>query len=118
MANRPRLIRELVTTTISDQPDIEIVGEVEHDSELESLVESTQPDVLIVALDRTKELPRAYGEILQGHPHVRVIAISTGRDSSMFYWTSTHIESQTIETSESGVLTAIRSDGSLAERST
>ncbi|MGA7753318.1 MAG: hypothetical protein WCB05_10815 [Candidatus Sulfotelmatobacter sp.] len=28
VANRPRLMREMVMTTISDQPDIEIVGEV------------------------------------------------------------------------------------------
>jgi len=31
VANHPRLIRELVTATISDQPDIEVVGEVHHE---------------------------------------------------------------------------------------
>ena len=29
MANRPRLMRELMVATISEQPDIEIVGEVQ-----------------------------------------------------------------------------------------
>jgi DNA-binding NarL/FixJ family response regulator len=116
MANQPRLIRELVTATISDQPDIEVVGEVQQDSELESLVESKQPDVLIVALDRTKELPRLCQAILRGHPQMRVIAIAPDRNSSMVYWTSAHIEKRAIETSEAGVLGAIRSETSTAER--
>jgi DNA-binding NarL/FixJ family response regulator len=115
MANRPRLIRELVMATISDQPDFEIVGEVEQDSELESLVESKQPDVLIVALDRTKGLPRACQALLRGYPQMKVIAIATDRNCSMFYWASLHIESQAIETSEAGVLGAIRSVASSAE---
>ncbi len=116
VANRPRLIRELVTGTISDQPDIEVVGEVQQDSELESVVESKRPDVLIVALDRTKELPHTYRAILRDHPEMRVIAIAPDRSSSMFYWTSLHIGSQQIETSEAGVLGAIRADTSPAER--
>jgi DNA-binding NarL/FixJ family response regulator len=115
VANQPRLIRELVTATISDQPDIEVVGEVQQDSELESLVESKQPDVLIVALDRTNGLPRVCRAILDGHPQMRVIAIATDRNSSMLYWTSVHIEKQAIETSEAGVLGAIRSEASPAE---
>ena len=33
VANRPRLMRELIVATFADQPDIEIVGEVENDEE-------------------------------------------------------------------------------------
>jgi len=50
VANRPRLIRELVTATISDEPDIEVVGEVQQETELERAIEETHPDFLIVAL--------------------------------------------------------------------
>jgi AmiR/NasT family two-component response regulator len=49
VANRPRLMREMVMTTISDQPDIEIVGEVVNEGDLNDFVEQTQPDVLIVS---------------------------------------------------------------------
>jgi chemotaxis response regulator CheB len=35
VANRPRLMREVVLETISDQADIEIVGEIRDESELE-----------------------------------------------------------------------------------
>ena len=33
VANRPRLMRELVLATIADQPDIEVVGETQNESE-------------------------------------------------------------------------------------
>ena len=51
VANRPRLMRELVMATISDQPDIELVGEVADDGDLTEMVEQVQPDVLILAMD-------------------------------------------------------------------
>ncbi len=52
VANRPRLMRELMVATISEQPDIEIVGEVQDDAELAGAVEKTRPDFLIVALEK------------------------------------------------------------------
>jgi DNA-binding NarL/FixJ family response regulator len=115
VANRPRLIRELVTATISDQPDIEVVGEVQHESDLESVVQSKQPDVVIVALDNKKELPHACWEILREHPQLRVIAVAPDRNSSMYFWAYLQIESRQIETSEAGVLSAIRGNASPAE---
>ena len=39
--------------TIADQPDIEVVGEVQNETELADIVEQVQPDVLIVAMDDT-----------------------------------------------------------------
>jgi len=42
VANRPRLMRETILTTFADQPDIEIVGEVDDDSEIvESVKKNT-----------------------------------------------------------------------------
>jgi DNA-binding NarL/FixJ family response regulator len=108
VANRPRLIRELMIATISDQPDIEIVGEIQLETDLEKAVEETHPDVLIVALERTNRLPDVCAEILRSHPRLRVIAIASDRNSSMFYQASLHIESNQIEASEAGVLGAIR----------
>ena len=108
VANRPRLIRELMIATISDQPDIEIVGEIQLETDLEKAVEETHPDVLIVALERTNRLPDVCAAILRSHPRLRVIAIASDRNSSMFYQASLHIESNQIEASEAGVLGAIR----------
>ena len=108
VANRPRLIRELVMATISDQPDIEVVGEIQQETELESAVEATRPDFLIVALEKSNRLPDICQSVLRNHPQMRVIAIASDRNSSMFYWTSLRIESNRIEASEVGVLSAIR----------
>jgi chemotaxis response regulator CheB len=108
VANRPRLIRELMMATISDQPDIEIVGEIQQEAELKNAVEKTRPDVLIVALEKTDRLPDVCASILRSYPQLRVIAIASDRNSSMFYQASLHIESSQIEPLEAGVLSAIR----------
>ena len=44
-------MRELVMATIADQPDIEVVGEVQNETDLADIVEQVQPDVLIIAMD-------------------------------------------------------------------
>jgi DNA-binding NarL/FixJ family response regulator len=116
VANRPRLIRELLLATISDQPDIEVVGEILEERELENAVETTRPDFLIVALEKSDRLPDVCESILRNHPRVRVIAIAADRNSSMFYWTSLCIESNQIEASEAGVLSAIRGKLRSADR--
>jgi len=50
VANHPRLMRELIVATISGQPDIEIVGEVQEESTL--WVAVTTPSVKV--LDRAR----------------------------------------------------------------
>ena len=52
VANHPRLMRELVLATIADQPDIEVVGEVQNEGELAEIVEQVLPDVLIIAINK------------------------------------------------------------------
>jgi chemotaxis response regulator CheB len=42
-------MRELVMATIADQPDIEVVGEVQNETDLADIVEQVEPDVLIIA---------------------------------------------------------------------
>lgn len=108
VANRPRLIRELVMATISDQPDIEIVGEVEDESEVLDAVEKARPDFLIVALDKSNRLPSFCESILHEHPDLRVIAIAPDRNSSIFYWASFHVQANPIEASEAGILGTLR----------
>lgn len=108
VANRPRLMRELMVATISEQPDIEIVGEVENESELMSTVEKTQPDFVIVALEEFNELPPVCHSVLHKYPQLKVIAVSSDRNSSMFYWASLQVQANEIEASEAGVLGALR----------
>jgi DNA-binding NarL/FixJ family response regulator len=115
VANKPRLMRELVLATISDQPDIEIVGQIQDDAEIEQAVAETRPDFVIVSLEDSDRLPHACRILLQRNPHLRVIAIAPNRESTMCYWASLSIESNRIESSEESVLSALRGKVQLAE---
>jgi DNA-binding NarL/FixJ family response regulator len=115
VANKPRLMQELVLATISDQPDIEIVGQVQNDEEIENAVAQTRPDFLIVALEKSDRLPRTCRAVLENHPHMKVIAIAPNRNSTMFYWTSLNIRSNRIESSEESVLSVLRGKAQAAQ---
>ena len=108
VANKPRLMQELVLATISDQPDIEIVGQVQSDAEVEKTVEQTKPDFLIVALEKSDRLPAFCRTVLEKNPHMKIIAIAPNRNSTIFYWASLNIKSNRIESSEESVLRALR----------
>ena len=108
VANRPRLMRELILETVSDQPDIELVGEVREEEEIERAVNERLPDFLVVALGQSDQLPAICYRILENHPHLKIIAIAPDRESSIYYWASLKINSTRIETSQEGVLNALR----------
>ena len=109
VANRPRLMRELVLATISDQPDIEIVGEIQDDSEIPHVIEETHPDFLIIALEEADQRPSLCDFILERYPSMRILALAPERNISVFYWAFLDIHSNAVEASEEGVLNALRS---------
>jgi DNA-binding NarL/FixJ family response regulator len=108
VANRPRLMRDLVVATIVDQPDIEIVGEVQNEADILKVVGEQRPDFLIVALDRPDERPRICDELLKQHPGLRILALAPESNNSIFLWASLDIHSNSIEVSEEGILGALR----------
>ncbi len=109
VANRPRLMRELILTTFADQPDIEIVGEVGEESEISESVKRTLPNFVVIALDHPGRRPAICDELLREHPEVRVIAVAPEKNSIVYYWASLNIHSNDIEASEEGILSAMRS---------
>lgn len=109
VANRPRLMREVVLTTIGDQPDIEVVGEARSDQEITELVERMHPDFLIIAPDQSEKRPDLCGFLLGRYPCMRILAVSSGSEDSTYYWAFLDIRSRAIPTSEEGILGAIRS---------
>lgn len=109
VANHPRLMRDLVVSTIGDQPDIQVLGEVEHESEIRKAVERTLPDCLIIALENPNMRPPICDALLRDYPEMRILAVSAEHDSSMFFWASLNIYEHRIEASEQGVLSALRS---------
>ena len=115
VANRPRLMRDLVLATIRDQPDIEIVGETEDEAEITELVERTRPDYLIVGQERPEIRPGLCGFLLGRYPQMRILAVDTEQNSSIFYWAFVDIRSKPVETSEQGMLGALRDRAELVQ---
>ncbi len=109
VANRPRLMRELILTTFADQPDIEIVGEVGEESEISESIKRTLPNFVVIALDDPGRRPAICDELLREHPEVRVIAVAPEKNFVVYYWASLNIHSNDIVASEEGILNAMRS---------
>ncbi len=115
VANRPRLMRDLVLATIADQPDIDVVGEAVDDNEITELVERLRPDFLIIALGDPGVRPELCGFLLGRHPAMKIVAVAPERNSSMFYWAFVDIRSRAVETSEQGILGVLRGATELVE---
>jgi len=109
VANQPRLLRELMLSTFADQPDIEIVGEVTDESEIPAKVSTTSPNFVVIALDDPSRRPAICDDLLREHPHLRVIAVATRKESVVYYWASLDIHASNIEASEEGILNTLRS---------
>lgn len=108
IANRPRLMRELVMATISDQPDIEVVGEVADNGDLTEAVEQVQPDVLIVTMDEPEKRIGQCGFLLGRYPQMRILALAPEQNIGIFYWAIVDIRTKPLESSEAGILNAVR----------
>jgi DNA-binding NarL/FixJ family response regulator len=108
VANRPRLMRELVLATVSDQADIEVMGEIKEDSEIASVVEEYLPDFVIIALDHPGERPALCRDLLLRYPQIKILALAPEQNSSMYFWATVDIRSSQVESSEAGILNALR----------
>ena len=113
VANRPRLMRELVLATIADQPDINIVGEVQNENELAAAIEESQPDVLILALDEADKRSAQCGFLLGRYPQMRILALAPEENRGTIYWAIVDVRTMPLESSEIGILTALRERPSL-----
>lgn len=109
VANRPKVMREALLGTLSDQPWIEVVGEVSNDADIPDHVLRTLPDLLVIAVDEPGKRPGLCDALLKKYPGLRIIAVAPYQDYSVCYWASLDIHSDDIEPSEAGFLGAVRS---------
>jgi DNA-binding NarL/FixJ family response regulator len=108
IATRPRLMRELISTMIADQPDIELVGEVGNEEDLAEAVADTRPDVLIVPMDDRDKYSVQCGFLLGRYPEMKILALAPEQNRALFYWAIVDIRSRPLESSETGILDAMR----------
>jgi AmiR/NasT family two-component response regulator len=110
VANRPRLLRELVLSTLSEQAGITVVGETENEQDVPSLVAETRPDFLLIALDESRQRPALCDLLLQKFPALRIIAVAPNTNIGICYWATSEIHSATMEASEASLLEVMRKD--------
>ena len=116
VANRPRLMREVIVATLTGQPNIEIVGEVADERDILDQVRATLPDLLVIALDESEERPAICDRVLREHPQLRVIAVASRKDRTLCYWASFNIHCSDIESSAAGMLSAVQNVAQSAAR--
>lgn len=108
VANRPRLMRELVLSTLTGQAGISVVGETENEQDVRSLVVETKPDFLLIALDEPQRRPPLCDLLLQEFPALRIIAVAPNINVGICYWSTFEIHSKTMEASEEALLGVLR----------
>jgi len=108
VANRPRLMRELVLAVIADQPDIEVIGEVEDENQLTEMIEDAEPDILILTLDDADKRIAQCGFLLGRYPQMKIIALAPEKNRGLFYWATVDVRTKPMESSEAGLLSALR----------
>jgi DNA-binding NarL/FixJ family response regulator len=101
-------MRELVLAVIADQPDMEVIGELQNEDELAEAVEEARPDILILALDDADKRVAQCGFLLGRYPQMKILALAPEKNRGMFYWASVDVRTKPLESSEAGILSALR----------
>ena len=108
VASRPRLMREIVLEMIANQPDIELMAEVHDDAKLVELVGELNPDWLFIALDQADHRPDICDPLFNRFPNLKILALAAERNNCILYWANLTIRSSWVESSEQGILDALR----------
>jgi len=107
VANRPKLMREVILAALAHQPGIEIVGEVSEEGEILKQVRETLPDLLVIALEENEQRPVICDRVLREYPDLRIIAVASRKDRTLYFWASFDIHCTDIESSAAGILSAV-----------
>jgi hypothetical protein len=108
VANRPRLMRELVVATLADQADIEIVGETASDADITEHVDRLRPDCLVITLESPEDRPGLCGFLLGRYPQMRILAVAPEKNTGCFFWAIIDIRSRQVQSSQDAILRALR----------
>jgi AmiR/NasT family two-component response regulator len=112
VASRPRLLHSLIAA-IAGQPDIEVIGELQNEDELREAVEETRPDVLILALEDANKRVAQCGFLVGRYPQMKILALAPQENRGVFYWAVLDLHTTQLESSEVGLLRALRERPSL-----
>jgi len=103
VANRPRLMRELLLATIADQPDMEVAAEVSSDTDLVGAAAEYRPDFIIISAERSYERPPVCDDLLAQNPQAIILALAPELKRTEFSWAVIDRGSMYVETSDQGI---------------
>jgi chemotaxis response regulator CheB len=106
-------MRDVVLAVLADQPDIEVIGEIQDENELALAVEEARPDVLILGLDDGHKRATQCGFLVGRYPQMKILALAPEKNRGVFYWAVVDVRTKPLESSESGILSALREPPSL-----
>jgi chemotaxis response regulator CheB len=87
-ANRPRLMREVIMAALTGRPNIEIVGEVADERDILEQCERLYQISWLSRWMKLKNCPAICDRVLREHPQLRVIAVASRKDRTLYYWAS------------------------------
>lgn len=111
VANRPRLMQEIVLATLANQPDIEVVGETQKEEEITELVDLVRPDFVVISVGEPESRPGICGFLLGRYPELRVLAIMPEKNIAVCHWAFVELRSKRFQMSEEGLLRVLRASG-------
>ena len=85
-----------------------MIGEVQDESALAEAVEEALPDVLILALNDADKQVAQCGFLLGRYPHMKILALAPEQNRGLFYWAIVDVRTKPLESSEAGILNALR----------
>jgi AmiR/NasT family two-component response regulator len=102
----PTMLQEIVSEAVAGEPDIEVVGEVGDDAELEAAVTRLQPDLVLLRSEQA-ELSAACRALFDERPRLKVVAL-TGHGARGHLWELSPKHVELGEMSAGTLLSAIR----------
>ena len=84
MYDLPRLMRDLVHAAVDEAPDLQLVGEAAGAGALAEVIDSAEPDLLILPADKF-ELPEAAADAFDQQPALKILVL-TGSGEPSFLW--------------------------------
>jgi DNA-binding NarL/FixJ family response regulator len=107
LAIRPRMLAAVVSHLVARQPDMEVVSEVMHLSELGAAIRATSAEVVILTpadADQEVELCR---QLWAQAPHLKIMSLSATGDTAHVYRSGAPTK-RIADVSEASILSAIR----------
>lgn len=106
IADMPRVLADMVTAFIDQQPDMEVVGTVEGSVQI-LIAARRQTDILIIGGQAEAGPPRICGHLLNQYPHIRILVLGTADNTARAYWLGLRQRQTTIRSARS-LLESIR----------